>query len=222
MKKLLIFVGLLVISVSQAQISEPGHIAQALKRSITLDADMSDWEGLPRYEVALSNTEEPSTFEQAGYFSVAWDDAFLYVMAVFRQPQDSLTIGLGEDAEEWWLGDTFELFIRFADGQDALHYAANPDGARYKAFLTSNDFEVLSAIEEERWMVELAFPLAKQDLLAIETGDAWAFKVGRGFHSAQEFSLWPMGGDFLAEDNYGLIYFTEQIESDTVLFDRLK
>lgn len=206
---------------AQAQITDASHVAQALKRSITLDDDMSDWEGLPQYRVVLSNTELAEPVTQIGFYSVAFDDDFFYVYASFMQAQDSLTIGLREDAEEWWLADTFEVFVKLED-QEALHYAVSPEGIGFTNFLTDNDFETYSSMAEDSWSIQVAFPLSKHSLPSVQANDSWAFKVGRGNRSAREYSLWPMGGDFLAEDNYGLIYFTEQIESDSLLFDRLK
>jgi hypothetical protein len=59
-------------------------------------------------------------------------------------------------------------------------------------------------------------------LPTVANADTWEFKVGRGFHNAQEYSLWPRGGDFLGEENYGLLYFTEVLEDEAKLFETLK
>ncbi len=215
-----LFVGSFFIF-THAQISDASHVAQALNRSVTLDDDMSDWEGLPQYSVILNNTELPEPVTQTGFYSVAFDDDFFYIYASFMQTQDSLTMGLSEDAEEWWLADTFEVFVKL-EGQDALHYAVSPEGIGFTNFLTDNDFETYSSMAEDSWSIQVAFPLAKNSLPSAQADDSWELKVGRGNRSAKEYSLWPMGGDFLAEDNYGLVYFTKQIESDSLLFDRLK
>ncbi len=215
-----LFVGSFLM-VAQAQISDASHVAQALKRSITLDDDMSDWEGLPQYSIALNNTELAEPVTQPGFYRVAFDDHFFYVYASFMQTQDSLSMGLSEDAEEWWLADTFEVFVRI-EGQEALHYALSPEGIGFTNFLTDNDFQTHSSISEDSWSIQVAFPLVENSLPSVQANDSWELKVGRGNRSAKEYSLWPMGGDFLAEDNYGLVYFTEQIESDSLLFDRLK
>lgn len=216
---LILLVSLLITTSVNAQATNPNHLAQALKTTITLDADLSDWEGLPQYTVNLSNTEDPTMFEQAGYYQVAWDDTNLYLLGVFQQSQDSLTTGFAEDDEQWWTGDSFELFVRFT-GQEPLHFAANPDGTRFTAFLTSNAYESFSEVQEQQWVIQLAFPF-NNDLPRPNTTDSWEIKVGRTFHAAQEFSLWPMGGDFLGEDNYGLLYFTEALEDNAALFERL-
>lgn len=215
----LLFLNLVVFA--HAQASEPGTIAQALKRSISLDEDMSDWEGLPIYSINLNNAEAPVVVTEQGYFSVAWDEQHLYVLGVFNQPQANLITGLAEDAEEWWTADTFEVFVRL-EPETLLHYATNPDGTGFLNFLTDNAYESFSSLGEEGWSLQLAFPLTSHALPTVQTGDSWEFKVGRGNPNAKEYSLWPLGGDFLGEDNFGLIYFTEQIESESVLSDRLK
>lgn len=204
----------------QAQASDSSHLAQALKRTISLDLDMSDWEGLPEYLIELSNAEEPTLVKETGYFSLAWDDDYLYVKGVFEQAEASLSIGLAEDSKEWWLGDTLEVFIRLAPEQ-RFHYASSPDATRFVAFLTDNNYQSLSQLDALAWTLQLAFPLSGSSLPAIQTGDSWEFKIGRGNSLAKEYSLWPMGGDFLGESNYGLVYFTEQIESDSIVFDKL-
>jgi hypothetical protein len=204
-----------------AQASEPGTIAQALKRSINLDDDMTDWEGLPVYAVNLSNSETPEAVSEQGYFSVAWDEQHLYLLGVFTQSQANLITGLAEDAEEWWNADTLEVFVRL-EPDTILHYATSPDGTGFLNFLTDNAYETYSSISEEGWSLQLAFPLASNALAAAQTGESWEFKVGHGNPSAKEYSLWPLGGDFLGEDNFGLLYFTEQIESESIISDKLK
>lgn len=212
---------LALFALAGAQASEPGTIAQALKRSISLDDDMTDWDGLPVYAVNLSNSESPEAVSQQGYFNVAWDDTYLYIRGVFEQPQSSLTVGLTEDAEEWWNADTLEVFVQLTP-ESTLHYAANPDGTGFTNFLTDNYFETYSSVTEDFWTLQLAFPLGVNALPLIQTEDVWEFKVGRGNTSTKEYSLWPLGGDFLGEENYGLIYFTEQIESESIISEKLR
>ncbi len=214
----------LILSLStfvNAQASEPGTIAQALKRSISLDDDMSDWDGLPVYAINLSNTDAPESVTEQGHFSVAWDEQHLYLLGVFTQPQANLITGLTADTEEWWNADTFEVFVRLVP-ETILHYATSPDGTGFLNFLTDNAYETHSSLTEEGWSLQIAFPLASPALPAVQTGDSWDFKVGRGNPVAKEYSLWPLGGDFLGEDNFGLLYFTEQIESESILSDKLK
>jgi hypothetical protein len=38
---------------------------------------------------------------------------------------------------------------------------------------------------------------------------------------AKEYSLWPNGGDFQAEDNFGRLYFTETLEEPGVLLEEI-
>jgi hypothetical protein len=58
-------------------------------------------------------------------------------------------------------------------------------------------------------------------LPALTTGDVWQFKVGRGYIAANEYSLWPNGGDFQAEDNFGSLYFGVALENPEALYTRL-
>jgi Carbohydrate family 9 binding domain-like len=183
--------------------------ATALKRSINIGGDMGQWEGLTQYPIELSNTAEPQAVTQKGYFSLAWDDTNLYILGVFDQPKDSLSATLTGDAEEWWNEDTMEIFLRLPSGSEPLHFAASPLGARFANLLSSDNYFTASRVEDERWILEMAFPLGLGDLPTVKTGDSWELKVGRGNIAASEYSLWPIGKDFLAEDNFGVLLFAE-------------
>jgi Carbohydrate family 9 binding domain-like len=183
--------------------------ATAVKRSMNIGGDLSQWEGLTQYPVELSNAAEPQLVSLKGYFSVAWDDTNLYVLGVFDQPKESITATLTGDAQEWWNEDTMEIFLRLPSAGEPLHYASSPLGARFANLLSSDNYFTASHIEDQRWILELAFPLGLGDLPAVKSGDTWELKVGRGNVAASEYSLWPLGKDFLAEDNFGQLLFAE-------------
>lgn len=183
--------------------------AIAVKRSINIGGDLSQWDGLVQYPVELSNAAEPQAVTQKGYFSIAWDDTNLYVLGVFEQPKETLTATLSSDAEEWWLEDTMEIFLRLPADSEIRHYASSPLGTRFLNFLSSSTYFTHSRLEDTRWILEMAFPLGLTELPAVKAGDKWELKVGRGNVAANEYSLWPAGRDFLAEDNFGTLTFAE-------------
>jgi hypothetical protein len=183
--------------------------ATAIKRTITVGGDLAQWDGLTQYAVELSNATEPQAVTLKGYFSVAWDDTNLYFLGVFDQPKESIMATLSSDAEEWWNEDTMEIFLRLPGNPEMLHYASSPLGVRFSNLLTSDDYITNSRVEDARWILEMAFPLVMAELPAVKPGDTWELKVGRGNVAAQEYSLWPMGKDFLAEDNFGMLVFSE-------------
>jgi hypothetical protein len=203
-----------------AQPLDSGDIAQAVKRTITLGGGLEQWQDLPQYPVTFSNAAEPTPVTSAGYYSVAWDDANLYVLGVFDQPQETLLASLPGDAPEWWTGDTLEIFVRPTPGAERLHFAMNPRGTPFAEFTSSVNYQAVSQSEETRWILEVALPFG--DVLpAVQVGDVWGFKVGRGYVSASEYSLWPNGGDFQGETNFGSLYFTETLEDPEDLYSRL-
>jgi Carbohydrate family 9 binding domain-like len=203
-----------------AQTLDQGDLAQALRKTITLGQGLSQWQDLPQYPITLSNTAEPTPVTSPGYYSVAWDNANLYILAVLEQPQETLLADLPTDAPEWWTGDTLEIFIRPAAGAEKLHFATSPSGTPFAASTSSVNYQTSSLVEETRWILELAIPL--NDVLpALTTGDVWQFKVGRGYLTANEYSLWPNGGDFQAEDNFGGLYFGVALENPEALYTRL-
>jgi hypothetical protein len=203
-----------------AQTLDAGDIAQALKKTITPGGGLEQWQDLPQYPVELSNAAEPVPVLFAGYYSMAWDDTNLYLLGVFTQPQESVVATLASDAPEWWSEDTLELFVRTAAGQEKLHFAMNPAGVPFAAFTASADYQVVSQLEETRWILEVTLPLGGV-LPTPQTGDLWEFKVGRSYVGAKEYSLWPNGGDFQAEDNFGRLYFTETLEEPGVLLEEI-
>lgn len=213
-------VSLICWTLTFAQTLDAGDIAQAVKRTITLGQGLEQWQDLPQYPVELSNTEEPTPVLFSGYYSVAWDDTNLYVLGVFTQPQETLAATLPTDAPEWWAGDTLELFVRTAKDQEKLHFAMNPAGTPFAAFTATTNYQAVGQVAETRWLLEVAIPL--NDVLpAVKAGDLWEFKVGRSYVGAKEYSLWPNGGDFQGETNFGRLYFTENLEDPEALYTRL-
>jgi Carbohydrate family 9 binding domain-like len=183
--------------------------ATAVKRSINIGGDLSQWDALTQYPIELSNAAEPQAVTQKGYFSVAWDDTNVYFLGVFDQPKDTLTATLTSDAEEWWNEDTMEIFLRLPTNPEMLHYASSPLGSRFSNLLASSNYFTSSRLEDTRWILEMAFPLGMTELPVVQSGDSWELKVGRGNVAASEYSLWPVGKDFLAEDNFGTLVFAE-------------
>jgi hypothetical protein len=208
------------LSFAFAQELDVGDIAQALKKTITSGAGPEQWQDLPQYPVELSNAAEPVPVLFSGYYSVAWDDTNLYLLGVFTQPQETIAATLPGDAPEWWNEDTLELFLRPAAAQEKLHFAMNPSGTPFAEFTASTNYQVTSQIEETRWILEVTLPL-NDVLSAPQQGDVWEFKVGRSYVGAKEYSLWPNGGDFQAEDNFGRLYFTETLEEPEALLEKL-
>jgi hypothetical protein len=84
-----------------AQTLDSGDLAQAVQRTITLGAGLEQWQDLPQYPITLSNAAEPAPVTATGYYSVAWDEANLYVLGVFNQPQETVLASLPTDAPEW-------------------------------------------------------------------------------------------------------------------------
>jgi hypothetical protein len=203
-----------------AQTLDSGDLAQAVQRTITMGGGLEQWQDLPQYPVTLSNAAKSVPVSSSGYFSVAWDDANLYVLGVFEQPQETLLATLPTDALEWWTGDTLEIFVRPTAGAERLHFAMNPSGTPFVEFTSSVDYQAVGQVEKTRWILEVAIPLG--DVLpAVQVGDVWGFKVGRGYVSANEYSLWPNGGDFQGETNFGSLYFTTTLEDPDMLYTRL-
>jgi hypothetical protein len=203
-----------------AQTLDSGDVAQAVKRTMTLGQGLEQWQDLPQYPVTLSNAAESVPVTSTGYYSVAWDDVSLYILGVFNQPQETLLATLPTDAPEWWTGDTLEIFVRPTPEAERLHFAMSPNGTPFAEFTSSTTYQTAGQIEETRWILEVAIPLG--DVLpAAQVGDVWQFKVGRGYVSATEYSLWPNGGDFQGESNFGALYFTEALEDPEALYTRL-
>ncbi len=219
-KTLIFLIVVCLWTVSLAQSLDSSDLAQALKRTITLGAGLAQWQDLPQYPITLSNAPEPTPVTSSGYYSVAWDEANLYILGVFEQPQETVLAALPTDAPEWWTGDTLEIFVRSATGAEKLHFAMNPSGTPFAEFTSSVDYQAVGQLEETRWLLEVAMPLG--DILpGVTLGDVWGFKVGRGYITANEYSLWPNGGDFQGETNFGSLYFAEVLEDPESLYTRL-
>lgn len=218
--KIMVMVSVMwVCSWLAAQTLDSGDLAQAVKRTMTLGGGLEQWQDLPQYPVTLSNAAEPVPVTSSGYYSVAWDDANLYVLGVFEQPQETLLATLPTDAPEWWTGDTLEIFV-LPTSSEKLHFAMNPSGTPFSEFTSSVNYQAVGLFEETRWILEVAIPLG--DVLpAVTVGDVWGFKIGRSYITANEYSLWPNGGDFQGEANFGSLYFTEVLEDSEALYTRL-
>ncbi len=203
---------------------KPEHIAQSLERTVKIGGDLKQWDGLPKYAVELSNGFPAVPVKGKGYFSLAWDAGHLYVLGVFEQPRDTVLAKLKSDAAEWWNDDVMELFIRtdpFAKVPNDLHFAINPAGERFKAYTATTDFQSVGRVEKDRWILELAIPTGTKVLSAVQDGTVWGLKVGREHQKAGEYPLWPMGGDYNAATNYGLLAFGKTLQDPQTLFQKL-
>lgn len=216
MKRLTALVSLSLLLGTAAQAADPigpARVAQAVKRTITVGGDLKQWEGIPQYQVILSNGVPSVPVTHKGYFSLAYDDKNLYVLGVFDQDKDTVLTKLNADAAEWWNDDVFELFFHttpFAKAPEDLHLAISPNGTRFKAYTFTTDYVSKGTIEDKRWVLELAIPLNKGPLPAVNSGDIWALKVGREHQKAAEYPLWPIGGDYNAPGNYGYVVFSDK------------
>ena len=122
----------------------PSSVAQAVKKTIAIGGDLTQWDGLAQYRVIQSNGVPSVPVKNSGYYSLAWDDQNLYVLGVFEQPGDTVRAKLATDAAEWWNDDVMELFIRtqpYAKAPADLHFAINPAGTRFKAYTATTDYK---------------------------------------------------------------------------------
>lgn len=213
------------VSSAQNQVFRPDYLAQAAQRTIKLGAGLKQWAGLPRYRVALSNGFPAVPVKFGGYFSLAWDAKKLYVLGVFDQPRRTIAARNKPDTSQWWTDDAMEVYLR-PDAADSsipyLHYAVNPSGTRFRVQTSGDGFEVRSRIEAGRWMLELAFPLGSKNLPAVNAGTAWGLKIGREHQAAREFPVWPMGGDFSANSNFGFVLFNQKPEPASAAAARIR
>ncbi|GEM49304.1 endo alpha-1,4 polygalactosaminidase [Deinococcus cellulosilyticus] len=203
------------LSLAHAQSLKPEYIAQATERTITLDGDLSDWAGLPQYTIEMSNGFPSVPVSSKGYFQVAYDKDNLYLVGVFNQAKDTVLAKLAQDAPEWWNDDVLEIYFqpnRTDKVPTSQHFAINPAGVRFKNYTATTEYQTASKIEDNRWIVEVAFPLGKGVFAAAGDGSAWNLKVGREHQKAGEYPLWPMGGDFNAETNYGILSFNKTLQ----------
>ncbi len=196
------------------------RVAQAVRRTIQIGGDLTQWDGLPQYPVVLSNGVPSVPVTHRGYYSVAFDDQNLYLLGVFDQAKDTVLAKLDAAAPEWWNDDAMELFVRpdaFAAKPTDLHFAVNPAGTRFKAYTATTDYQSVGRIEDQRWVLELALPLNTATLPAVKAGDVWSLKVGREHQKAAEFPIWPIGGDFNSPGNYGYLAFTDAVQEPAAL-----
>ena len=208
----------------RAEKLKPEHIAQSLQQSIQIGGDLSQWDNIPSYPVELSNGFPAVPVNDKGLFSVAWDSQNLYVLGIFDQAKDTVMAKLKTGAPVWWKDDGLELFIRtdpFAKVPNNLHFAINPAGVRFKAYTATTDYQAIGRIEDNRWVLELAIPLGTKTLPKVTEGSVWGLKVGREHPGAGEFPIWPMGGDFNAQTNYGLLSFSKSLQETQTLYTKL-
>ncbi len=216
----------LALTLSTSALAQSGplaaetSVAQAVRRTIQVGGDLKQWDGLPKYTVNLSNGVPSVPVKNSGYYSLAFDDQYLYVLGVFDQPKDTVLAKLATDAPEWWNDDVQELYIRptpFVAAPTDLHFATNPLGTRFKAYTATTDYKSAGRIEDNRWVLELALPLNTATLPAVKSGDIWGLKVGREHQRAAEYPIWPVGGDFGSPNNFGYLAFTDQLAEPAAL-----
>ncbi len=208
MKKWLGVLWLAGLAVAQV---DPAHVAQAARRTIQIGGDLAQWDGLPRYEVILSNTFPAKPVGSKGYFSVAWDDQNLYLLGVFQQRSDTLRAQNPADHPEWWTDDTMEVFLKpNLKAAEYLHLAANPRGTRFKAYTFTTEYRTASRIGPDAWVLEWAIPFASLKVSPPSVGAFWGLKVGREHQAASEYPLWPMGGDYHSPSNFGYLVFVDR------------
>lgn len=202
----------LLMGMALAQV-DPAHVAQAARRTIQIGGDLAQWEGLPRYEVVLSNTFPAKPVGSKGYFSVAWDGENLYLLGVFQQRADTVRANHPEDHSEWWTDDTMEVFLKpNLKGAEYLHLAANPKGTRFRAYTFTTEYRTHARVEPDRWVLEWAIPFSSLKVSPPSVGTVWGLKVGREHQAASEYPLWPMGGDYHSPTNFGYLAFVENPE----------
>lgn len=222
MRRALWFLALMASALGFAQV-DPAHVAQAVRRTIEIGKGLEQWSGLPQYPVVLSNTFPAKPVVHGGYFSLAWDDRHLYVLGVFEQRAETVKAALPQDHPEWWNDDTMEIFLKpDPKGVEVLHLAANPKGTRFKAYTFTADYATSGQVEANRWVLEWAIPFASLKVAPPQPGTVWALKVGREHQAAQEYPLWPMGGDYHAPTNFGYLVFVEKPEDPKALAQRVQ
>lgn len=222
MRRALWSIALLALGLAWAQV-DPSHVAQAVRRTIQIGGGLEQWSGLPQYPVVLSNTFPAKPVTHGGYFSVAWDDRHLYILGVFEQKAETVKAALPEDHPEWWNDDTMEVFLKpDPKGVEVIHLAANPKGTRFKAYTFTTDYATSGRVEASRWVLEWAIPFASLKTSPPEPGAIWAMKVGREHQAAQEYPLWPMGGDYHAPTNFGYLVFVEKPQDPATLAQQVQ
>jgi hypothetical protein len=211
-------------SSGNAQNFKPEHVAQAVQRTIQIGGKLSQWAGLPQYPVVLSNSFPASPVKSKGYFSLAWDKNFLYVLGVFDQAKNTIIAKNKADANVWWSDDALEIYFRTNpkdSSGEILHFAVSPNGTRFARSTSGDKYQSHSRIEAKRWVLELAFVLGKQ-LPKASAGQAWQLKIGREHQRAKEFPIWPVGGDFSSSGNLGYLVFTPKLEPQANLIARVR
>ncbi|MGC8904590.1 endo alpha-1,4 polygalactosaminidase [Thermus sp.] len=219
MRKWIGLLGFLGLALGQVA---PEMVAQALPRTIRIGGELSQWEGLPRYEVVLSNTFPAKPVGHKGYFSVAYDRENLYLLGVFEQKAETVRANNPADHNEWWTDDTMEVFLRLDPKKpEYLHLAANPKGTRFKAYTFTTEYRTSGRIEKDRWILEWAIPFASLKVDPPKPGTIFGLKVGREHQAASEYPLWPVGGDYHSPTNFGYLVFVERLEDPKALAQRV-
>ncbi|WP_156822419.1 endo alpha-1,4 polygalactosaminidase [Thermus igniterrae] len=184
-------------------------VAQALPRPQG-PWGVESYPGLPVYSLRLTTTYPPETARFPGSFQVAYDGEALYVLARLEQEAPPKA-ERGPDDPEWWQDDTLEVFLRwdpFDEEAPDLHLAVNPKGVRFRRYTAPLSYEARTGTFPGGWWAALRIPFGEA-LPPPKPGSLWQLKVGRGHPSAQEYTLWPMGGSFHSPGNYGYLVFLQ-------------
>ena len=219
MKKKLVFllaISLLISGVALAKATKGVDKIQVpfVKDGFWIDGETDDWQKVSFYtgfyvaETSDKGTEAPVQSE----FAVAWDEMALYVTVTCLDQYDmELSMSRQDGDWDWYNDDTVELYIIPGEGKKPVHYIVNPAGTKFGNFVDVGGFnynyEVKVGIDPGSWIAEFRIPLDKNPLPMPKDGDTWKFKVGRRYALRQYMSLWPSGGKFDDDDNYGTITF---------------
>jgi hypothetical protein len=188
--------------------------APFVKDGFWIDGETDDWQKVPFYtgfavaETADTNKEAPVQSE----FAVAWDEMALYVVVNCLDQYDmELSMSRQDGDWDWYNDDTVEIYIIPGEGKKPVHYIVNPAETKFGNFVDVGGFnynyEVKVGIDPDQWAAEFRIPLDKNPLPVPKAGDTWKFKIGRRYALRQYMSLWPRGGQFDDDDNYGTITF---------------
>lgn len=185
-----------------------------VREGFWVDGETDDWQRVQFYtgfyEAEVGATDQIALVQSE--FAVAWDEMALYVAVVCLDQYDmELSMSRQDGDWDWYNDDTVELYIIPGEGAEPVHYVVNPAETKFGTFVDVGGFqynyEVRVGIDPDLWVAEFRIPLDGNPLPKPKEGDVWKFKVGRRYALRQYMSLWPKGGDFDADDNYGTIKF---------------
>lgn len=188
--------------------------APFVKDGFWIDGETDDWQKVPFYtgfyEAEIDDTDKAAPVQSE--FAVAWDGMALYVVVTCLDQYDMELSMSRQDGEwDWYNDDTVELYIIPGEGAQPVHFIVNPADTKFGNFVDVGGFqynyEVKAGIDPDLWVAEFRIPLDKNPLPVPKEGDIWKFKVGRRYALRQYKSLWPRGGKFDANDNYGTLTF---------------